>query len=507
MKSVALCVVSALVIAGCGRKAETRDRLVELAEYSAFHDITTIDNPALEAASHAIVKISDSSGSGTGFFVDGTGKLVTNNHVVGVKTCPRSGCFITINVDYQVGKEFKAGEEVFAVPLVVDTMLDVSVLQLYQADQKSQLGSPAFLSLTNDTGATLNGVEVFSIGHPGGGVKKWSSGSVIYYYGDWIEADFFAMPGTSGSPVLNATGQVVGLNHRIVGSVRSITEDSYQQTAYFSASGAVANVIAGNTAGLALLDSQSMPSRADVAKEEEAFYNAHLGKVKVQAAAEPAAAAAGPTETSVLETLGEACDAGLAETAFQDPDEFDASLTACRAAMKWISCVPKDLSDAPYKRCPVGEERQGWEARFVKKSDKFRGFWVNNIDYDSARTPTLFIADKDAKKAARQDAFKAELDRVAPPMNPGLAGEIYSRLALSHYGGVAITEYLKNYEDIPHYNRYAYDIFFGLYSMHKDGIMSADDLIFELKSLIYDGSVPLGDKLDLEAIAYEMGLL
>lgn len=506
MKSIAFFFVSSLVIAGCGRKVETKDRLVELAEYSAFHDITAIDNPALEAASHAIVKISDSLGSGTGFFVDGTGKLVTNNHVVGVKNCPRTGCFVTISVDYQVGREFKEGQEVFAVPLVVDTMLDVSVLQLYEADQETQLGSPAFLLLTNDNGPTLNGTEVFLIGHPGGGIKKWSSGSVIYYYGDWIEADYFSIPGTSGSPVLNAAGQVVGLNHRIAGSVKSITEDSYQQSAYFSASGAVANVIAGNTAGLALLDSQSMPSRADVAKEEEAFYNAHLGKVKVQAPAEPAAAAA-PTETTVLETLGEVCDAGLAATSFQDPDEFDDSLAACKAAMKWIACVPKDLSDAPYKRCPAGDERKAWEARFAKKSEKFRGFWVNTIDYDSARTPTLFIADSDAKSTARQDAYKAELDRVAPPLNPGLAGEIYTKLELSQYGGVSIPEYLKNYEDIPNYNRYAYNIFFGLYYMHKDGIMSADDLIFELKSLIYDGSVPLGDKLDLEAVAYEMGLL
>ncbi len=493
-----------LAVAACGSEVKTVEKIGSLPQYSAFHDVETLANPALKSAVDAVVMLNVGSGSGTGFFLNDSGKLLTNNHVLGVKNCPKTGCFIRMYQDYELGRGSKEPLDVFALPLVIDARLDASIVQLYQEDKTTPLVTPSFLTLTADNGPALMNQKVYLIGHPGAGLKKWAEGQVYDLSGDWVIADYFSIPGTSGSPVLNTKGQVVGLNHRISGSAASITKDGFQESAYFSDAAALATVINGSTSGLALLDFTAFKSRDDVTIDEEALYNAHQSTVQVT---DQGPTLAKPVDLKVLDALAASCDAGLALTTFDDPDAFDESLAACQAATKWIECVEVAQEVVPFKSCPRGDERQKWQDRAAKASANYRDFWKGTIDYDSVRNAGRFSDSDQEAGQLTVAAYNAELARVAPPLTPGLAGEIYSRTGAPEYGGVDLKDYLLNYEKQPYYDRYAYNVFFGLYFLYRDDVIDADQLKAILLKLLDDGNVPLGDKIELEAVAYDAGII
>nr|AYM52338.1 serine protease HtrA/DegQ/DegS family protein [Hyalangium minutum] len=145
-------------------------------------------------------------GAGSGFIIDPSGTVLTNNHVV-------EGA-IDIRVKIMDGRQFDAKV------LGTDPLTDVAVLQLQGKDVKElpvvRLG---------DSEAVRVGDWVLAIGNPFGLSSSVSLGILSAKardiqagpYDDFLQTDAAINPGNSGGPLFNMKGEVIGINTAIVG--------------------------------------------------------------------------------------------------------------------------------------------------------------------------------------------------------------------------------------------------------------------------------------------------
>ncbi|WP_224361578.1 trypsin-like peptidase domain-containing protein [Hyalangium versicolor] len=145
-------------------------------------------------------------GLGSGFIIDSSGVVLTNNHVV-------EGA-VGIDVKLQDGRQFEA--EV----LGTDPLTDVAVIKLRGKDVKDlpvvRLG---------DSDAMRVGNWVLAIGNPFGLSSSVSLGILSAKardiqagpYDDFLQTDAAINPGNSGGPLFNMQGEVIGINTAIVG--------------------------------------------------------------------------------------------------------------------------------------------------------------------------------------------------------------------------------------------------------------------------------------------------
>ncbi|KKR06318.1 MAG: Peptidase S1 and S6 chymotrypsin/Hap [candidate division WS6 bacterium GW2011_GWF2_39_15] len=153
--------------------------------------------------------VDTSSNIGTGFIVDNSGIIVTNQHVVSDST-----------EEYKVitseGKEFKVDE------ILVDNVNDIAILKI----KGNKLSA---IKLGNSDNLQV-GQLVIAIGTPLGdyagsvttgvisGLNRSVStkadffGTTTKEYYDVIQTDAAINPGNSGGPLINSSGEVIGVN-------------------------------------------------------------------------------------------------------------------------------------------------------------------------------------------------------------------------------------------------------------------------------------------------------
>lgn len=145
----------------------------------------------------AVVVVSTEQGWGSGFFISSQGVVVTNAHVVGDAQ--------SVKVSLSDGRTFESGA------IFKDQDKDLALIKLPGS------GFP-FLRLA--TAPPGPGADVIAIGSPGIGnlaltdtVTKGVVSAVRQLGGEtWIQTDAAINHGNSGGPLLNASGDVVGVN-------------------------------------------------------------------------------------------------------------------------------------------------------------------------------------------------------------------------------------------------------------------------------------------------------
>ncbi len=157
-----------------------------------------------KAASPAVVSIRTGSGSGTGFVVDTDGTIVTNAHVVGESD--------------RVEVQFADDRTVTGQVRGVDTSSDLAIVHV-------DAGKLTALELA-DSSTVKTGQLAVAIGSPFG-LPQTATAGIVSGTGRHIEApDGFQIdsviqtdapinPGNSGGPLLEAAGQVIGVNSQI----------------------------------------------------------------------------------------------------------------------------------------------------------------------------------------------------------------------------------------------------------------------------------------------------
>jgi putative serine protease PepD len=160
------------------------------------------------AASPSVVSVRTGSGSGTGFLVDSDGTIVTNAHVVGDSS------------EVQVRFE-DDGDLHTARVLGVDASTDLAALKV---DAGAANGVRP-LKLANSDDVQV-GDTALAIGYPLGLDRTATAGIVSGLERDIqapngfsidkvIQTDAPINPGNSGGPLLNADGEVIGVNSQI----------------------------------------------------------------------------------------------------------------------------------------------------------------------------------------------------------------------------------------------------------------------------------------------------
>lgn len=144
------------------------------------------------------------TGSGSGFFINAEGDLLTNAHVID----QASAIWIQIP---------SLGKRILDVEIVgVSPERDVALLRLTPESKKiiiDQLGAVPFLTL-GDSDTARRSDEVMALGYPLGQQSlKSTTGVVSGHENRWIQTSAALNPGNSGGPMLNNRGHVVGINN------------------------------------------------------------------------------------------------------------------------------------------------------------------------------------------------------------------------------------------------------------------------------------------------------
>lgn len=160
----------------------------------------------VEQTSSAVLKLSSSQGSGSGFLISSGGVVVTNAHVVG-----SDSAVTATNLQHQ---QFN-GKVVYR-----DQALDLALVKL-------DVEHTPCLPL-GDLTSTKVGQSAIAIGNPGFGLQNTVTRGIVSAVGPypalgpgtWIQTDASINPGNSGGPLLNAHGDVIGMN-----TVKVVKED------------------------------------------------------------------------------------------------------------------------------------------------------------------------------------------------------------------------------------------------------------------------------------------
>ncbi|HEX6458320.1 MAG TPA: trypsin-like peptidase domain-containing protein [Thermoleophilaceae bacterium] len=154
-----------------------------------------------------VVKITTESGLGTGIVLDKKGDILTNDHVVEGAS--------RFNVSFD-----SSGTTHTATLVGTDPSDDLAVVKI----------NPSGLNLhpltLGDSSTVQVGDTVYALGNPFGYTNSFSEGIVSgldrsmtapngFTIGHSIQTDAAINPGNSGGPLLNASGEVVGINAQI----------------------------------------------------------------------------------------------------------------------------------------------------------------------------------------------------------------------------------------------------------------------------------------------------
>ena len=156
------------------------------------------------------VKGSGSSGTGSGFFLDSDGFILTNNHVV--EAAAQSG---SITVELSDGKKYRAKligrDSSYDLAVLKIDVVGAPTLQLGDSEKVQvgdaviAIGSPLGLSGTVTAGIISSKNRAVTTGN-GNGESSFINA---------LQTDAAINPGNSGGPLVDATGAVVGINSAI----------------------------------------------------------------------------------------------------------------------------------------------------------------------------------------------------------------------------------------------------------------------------------------------------
>jgi len=178
-----------------GITARIADSNVELRPELSREELVRLTKPA-------VVYLKGSDKSGSGFFVTGTGLIVTNAHLV--------------RGEENLLTLLSNGQQLEAKVVHIDSDLDIALLKLDRPSDKTEF---PHLTLT-DSASVHQGENVLAIGNPGDAMLFSVTKGIVSAVGKfpnagpgtWIQTDAPINPGNSGGPLLNSHGEVIGIN-------------------------------------------------------------------------------------------------------------------------------------------------------------------------------------------------------------------------------------------------------------------------------------------------------
>ncbi len=169
--------------------------------------VNIVGKPKVQAQNSILSVSTNGQVLGTGFVVDSSGLVATNNHVV------VDGAF-----DYFV--VLVDGTEYAAQILGQDKYDDVAVLKIQATglvaarlgnSDNLETGQSVF-AIGNSLGRYQNSVTRGVVSGLGRGINENGDGSATPTMHNWVQTDAAINPGNSGGPLINMAGEVIGMN-------------------------------------------------------------------------------------------------------------------------------------------------------------------------------------------------------------------------------------------------------------------------------------------------------
>ncbi len=214
--AIAMALIAGVVGSVVGRTSATMDSKTNLVSTKSTIERKPDSIAGIAArVSPSVVSIEvrngSSGGSGSGFFLDSNGHILTNNHVISLAATNGA----TIKVMLANGKDYDAklvGRDIpYDLAVIKIAVSDAPALQLGDSDAVQvgdgviAIGSPLGL-----TGTVTSGI-ISAKNRPvtsGGGTSESS-------FINAIQTDAAINPGNSGGPLVDLSGAVVGINSAI----------------------------------------------------------------------------------------------------------------------------------------------------------------------------------------------------------------------------------------------------------------------------------------------------
>lgn len=187
---VVMVVVGVVSMPAAGR-AQPAERVAD--DYAALYD----------ALNQSIVKVHADAGHGSGAVVDARGLIATNHHVV-------------TNARY-LAVEFADGRKVAADIVVLDARNDLAILKVHPSTVEGIAPVPLLAAERDDT--VRAGIPVLAFGSPRSQTFLMTQGIVSKVEPGALLGDFLIQPGNSGGPLVNLSGEVVGINTFLAGGI------------------------------------------------------------------------------------------------------------------------------------------------------------------------------------------------------------------------------------------------------------------------------------------------
>lgn len=167
---------------------------------------TTIEK-CVDTVAEAVVKVSCPGGTGSGFFINEDGFLVTNYHVVEKETRIE----VTMFRKAENGFETKKFKKVKII--AINPFIDLALLKIEGLDETKL----PFVYL-GDIDRIRTGEEVFAIGNPMGLERTVTNGVISTKNRSfegllYIQTNADINPGNSGGPLFNLAGEVIGVTN------------------------------------------------------------------------------------------------------------------------------------------------------------------------------------------------------------------------------------------------------------------------------------------------------
>ncbi|MFC1792781.1 S1C family serine protease [Planctomycetota bacterium] len=167
---------------------------------------TTIEK-CVDTVSEAVVKVSSPGGSGSGFFINEDGFLITNYHVIEKETRIEVTVFQKAKNGFETKKFKKVKIE------AINPFVDLALLKV------EDLGDTKLPSVyLGDIDRINAGEEVFAIGNPMGLERTVTNGVIstknrAFEGLLYIQTNADINPGNSGGPLFNLAGEVIGVTN------------------------------------------------------------------------------------------------------------------------------------------------------------------------------------------------------------------------------------------------------------------------------------------------------
>lgn len=187
-----------ITVSGPNQTIELSNDNAKVAEAAASAPVRKTDEltALFQKYQDSVVTVWSEIGHGTGFIVDPSGLVVTNQHVIGPSEL--------------ISVQFDRKRKVAAKLLAFSPAKDVAVIWANLSPFHEALVAP-IARVDNGQATVIEGERVFTIGSPLSQRKILTTGIVSKVEARVIISDININPGNSGGPLFNSLGQVVGI--------------------------------------------------------------------------------------------------------------------------------------------------------------------------------------------------------------------------------------------------------------------------------------------------------